>query len=68
VVANDRLRATGWVPLSTTEEVLVARRRPTKLSQLFARRRQEMTIAAVGTAAASSAGVAFVLWRKWVRR
>jgi nucleoside-diphosphate-sugar epimerase len=68
VVANDRLRLTGWVPLSTTEEVLVARRAPSKLHKLFARRRQELTIAAVGTVGLSVAGSVFGLWRRWAGR
>jgi nucleoside-diphosphate-sugar epimerase len=68
VVANDRLRATGWVPLSTSEEVLVARRAPSRWSKLFARRRQEVTIAAVGVAVATSAGTAISIWKKWLRR
>ncbi len=67
VVANDRLKATGWQPLSTTEEVLVARRAPTRLSKLFARKRQEVTIAAVGAASATVGGTAFALWRRWMR-
>jgi nucleoside-diphosphate-sugar epimerase len=68
VVANDRLRLTGWVPLSTTEEVLVARRPPSKLNKLFARRRQELTIAAVGAAGLGTAGSLYGLWRRWVGR
>jgi nucleoside-diphosphate-sugar epimerase len=68
VVANDRLRATGWQPLSTTEEVLVARRQPSKMAKLFARKRQEVTIAAVGTAGASVAGAAWLAWKRWFRR
>jgi nucleoside-diphosphate-sugar epimerase len=68
VVANDRLRATGWQPLSTTEEVLVARRRPSPVAKLFARRRQEVTIAAVGAAGASVAGASWVAWKRWLAR
>jgi nucleoside-diphosphate-sugar epimerase len=67
VVANDRLKATGWQPLSSTEEVLVARRAPTRLSKLFARKRQEMTIAAVGTAGVSVGGALLLAWRRWMR-
>ena len=47
VVANDRLRATGWTPHSTSEETVVASRKPSRFATLFARRRQEVTLAAV---------------------
>ncbi len=67
VVANDRLRATGWAPLSTTEEVLVAQRPPTRLARLFARRRQEVTIVALGGVAASVLGTVVALARRWAR-
>ena len=67
VVANDRLRATGWAPLSTTEEVLVAQRPPTRLARLFARRRQEVTIVALGGAAAGVVGIVLAVARRWAR-
>jgi nucleoside-diphosphate-sugar epimerase len=67
VVANDRLKATGWQPLSTTEEVLVARKAPTRLAKLFARKRQEVTIAAVGAAGVTVGGAIFAVWRRWLR-
>ena len=47
VVANDRLRATGWSPRSTSEETVVASRTPSRFASLFARRRQEVTLALV---------------------
>jgi nucleoside-diphosphate-sugar epimerase len=68
VVANDRLRATGWQPLSTTEEVLVARRKPSSMAKLFARKRQEVTIAAVGVTGASVLGAGWVAWKRWFGR
>ena len=47
VVANDRLRSTGWMPRSSSAEALVAHFPPTWWSQLVARRRQEVTLGAV---------------------
>jgi hypothetical protein len=67
VVANDRLKATGWVPLSTTEEVLVAQRPPSRLARLFARRRQEVTIAALGGVGLGVASTVYALVRRWAR-
>jgi nucleoside-diphosphate-sugar epimerase len=68
VVANDRLRATGWVPLSTTEEVLVSRKAPSKLSLLFARKRQEVTIAAMSSVGLGVAGAVLSFVRRRSRR
>ncbi len=67
VVANDRLKATGWLPLSTTEEVLVAQRPPSKLARLFARRRQEVTIAALGSVGLAVVGTVYAAVRRWAR-
>jgi nucleoside-diphosphate-sugar epimerase len=64
VVANDRLRATGWAPLSTTEEVLVSRKAPSKFAVLFARKRQEVTIAALGSVGLGVAGALFSVLRR----
>lgn len=50
VVANDRLEATGWSPRSTSAEALVASRRPSSFGRVFARHRQEVTLAAVALA------------------
>jgi nucleoside-diphosphate-sugar epimerase len=68
VVANDRLRATGWAPLSSTEEVLVAQRPPSKVARIFARRRQEVTIAALGGVGLGTVGAAAAFLRRWARR
>ncbi|MCU1498184.1 MAG: hypothetical protein JWM47_2137 [Acidimicrobiales bacterium] len=48
VVANDRLRATGWEPSYTNEEAFVVAAPPRRLAGLIARRRQEITLAATG--------------------
>ena len=45
VVANDRLRATGWVPRHRNEEVYVEADPGGPLASLSARRRQELSLA-----------------------
>ena len=46
VVANDRLRADGWVPGSSNEEAFVAHHRPSPWATVSPRRRQELALAA----------------------
>jgi len=48
VVANDRLRATGWVPERSNEEALVSSDTRSHWSDLPPNRRQEMALAAAG--------------------
>jgi nucleoside-diphosphate-sugar epimerase len=65
VIANDRLKATGWNPRSTSAEVIVASRAPSALATLFARKRQEVTIIAVAVSGLGLAGsVLHVLRRR----
>lgn len=54
VVANDRIRATGWEPLSTNEEALVMTRPPTLWQRIPPSRKQEV---ALGASAAVATGV-----------
>jgi nucleoside-diphosphate-sugar epimerase len=51
VVANDRLRATGWVPENSNEETFVAGHPAGPFAELSSRRRQELALGAVGVAA-----------------
>ena len=64
VVSNDRLRATGWLPRSTSEEALVGSEAPSALNKFFRKHRQEVTFAAVliGIFAVALAG-----WSGWLR-
>jgi hypothetical protein len=48
VVANDRLRATGWVPERSNEEALVSSDNRSHWSDLPPSRRQEMALVAAG--------------------
>lgn len=62
VVANDRLRALGWVPQHSNEEAWVASHQPGPLESLSARRRQEILLAAAGTATlGAAAAVAWII-------
>lgn len=48
VVANDRLVATGWSPVHTNEEALVAAREGSWWRELSPKRRQELALGAFG--------------------
>jgi len=48
VVANDRLAATGWSPVHTNEEALVAAREGSWWRELSPKRRQELALGTVG--------------------
>lgn len=57
VVANDRLRATGWVPTHTNEQAFVAAHPPSRWTEMSPHKRQNL---ALGASAAALAGVAAV--------
>ena len=67
VVANDRLRAAGWDPASTNEEVFVAAHKGTPWSRLSPKRRQELALAAAAGLVVT-AGVGAALLARWLRR
>jgi nucleoside-diphosphate-sugar epimerase len=48
VVANDRIRAAGWVPDHTNEEAYVLGDRPTGWASVSPRRRQELVLGGLG--------------------
>lgn len=48
VVANDRLSATGWSPVHTNEEALVAAREGSWWRELSPKRRQELALSVAG--------------------
>jgi nucleoside-diphosphate-sugar epimerase len=64
VVANDRLRATGWAPRHRNEEVYVEADPGGPLSTLSARRRQELSLAAVAATVVGTAGLITWLVRR----
>ncbi|HEX4979178.1 MAG TPA: NAD-dependent epimerase/dehydratase family protein, partial [Acidimicrobiales bacterium] len=58
VVAVDRIRATGWEPGFSTEEVLVAGRPGSWWRELSPKRRQELALSVAGGAIVAAAGAA----------
>ena len=58
VVANDRLRATGWQPAFTNEETLVAFRRGSWWREMSPNRRQQVALGATGAASVGAVGAA----------
>lgn len=69
VVANDKLRAEGWVPRHSNEEAYVAGTEGSRWSMLTPKRKQELALGASGAALLlSGAGVAFLARRARRRR
>lgn len=68
VVANDRLRTTGWSPAHTNEEALVAARRGSWWRELSPQRRQELALGVFAVAGLASAGAAVVGFRRVAKR
>jgi len=68
VVANDRLCTTGWEPVYSHAEALVATRRPTWWQRLSPTKRQELSLAVAGGGAlAVVGGLAFAVLRRRAR-
>ena len=69
VVANDRLRRTGWEPTHTNEEAFVVGHRAGPLATMSPRRRQEVSLFATGALVAGAvAGLTLVVRRRGVSR
>ena len=68
VVANDRLRAAGWVPRSTNEEAFVATHAGAPWTRLSPRRRQDVTLGMAAAAVAAVPLAAVVALRRSRRR
>jgi nucleoside-diphosphate-sugar epimerase len=65
VIANDRLKADGWVPAATNEEAYVGAHRAGPWATLSPRRRQEVALGAAGAAlVGGAAGVVALLRRR----
>lgn len=65
VIANDRLRATGWSPAYTSEEAIVACRKGSWWRELSPQRRQEVALGISGSALLGGiAAVVFAVRRR----
>ncbi len=64
VVANDRLRATGWKPQYRNDEVYVEADPGGPLADMSPRRRQEISLAVAGLAVAAAVGGAIAVIRR----
>jgi len=67
VVANDRLRATGWVPTSTNEEAYVAGTEGSWWSMMSPKRRQELALSAAGASITVIGAAAAAITRRVLR-
>jgi hypothetical protein len=69
VVANDRLKAAGWRPTVTNEQVYVEGTEGSWWTMVTPKRRQEIALGAMVVGIASVVGAAlFVVVRRWRRR
>lgn len=68
VVANDRLRSDGWVPLSSNEEAFVGAHRAGPWTTMSPRRRQELALGAAGAAVVGLTVGAVALLRRRAHR
>jgi nucleoside-diphosphate-sugar epimerase len=66
VIANDRLRSTGWSAVHSNEEAYVAGT-PAPPWAVSAQRRQELALAAAGLGVAGLTGIAAAVTRRLVR-
>jgi nucleoside-diphosphate-sugar epimerase len=67
VVANDRLKAAGWVPTHTNEEAFVAGDAGSPLDRVQPRRRQILSLALLAAPALAVVAGALVAVRRWRR-
>jgi nucleoside-diphosphate-sugar epimerase len=68
VVANDRLRAAGWAPSSSSEEAYVATHAGAPWSRISPRRRQDLILGAAATAVVGLPVLAAAALRRRRRR
>jgi nucleoside-diphosphate-sugar epimerase len=67
VVANDRLRAEGWIPAFSNEEAYIAGTPAPPWAVVTPKRRQELALGLAGAAALGLAGGALALARRLTR-
>lgn len=67
VVANDKLRSEGWVPVRSNEEAFVAAHRAGPWATISPRRRQEIALGASAAALAGAVAAGGTLLRRHLR-
>lgn len=67
VIANDRLKATGWAPEFSNEEAYVAGHQPSRFDGVTAKRRQEVALGAAGATGVATL-IGFVAAVRWLMR
>jgi hypothetical protein len=67
-VANDKLRAEGWVPTVTNEQAYVEGTEARWWTMITPKRRQEVALAGVVVAGVIGVVTAAVLPMRWLRR
>lgn len=68
VVANDKLRAAGWVPTVTNEQAYVEGTEAKWWTMVTPKRRQELSLGAMIGGAVIAGAIATVTGRRWWRR
>jgi nucleoside-diphosphate-sugar epimerase len=68
VVANDRIKAAGWVPKFSNEEAYVAGHRPAPWATVSPQRRQEIALAGLGAVVLGAIAGVVALIRRSSRR
>lgn len=68
LVANDRLRAEGWVPTVTNEQAFVEGTEDRWWTMLTPKRKQELSLGIMAAGLLGAAGIAAMLIRRWRRR
>ena len=67
IVANDKLRAEGWVPTVTNEQAYVEGTEAKWWTMVTPKRRQEIALGAMVVAAIATAATGIVMGRRWWR-
>lgn len=68
LVANDRLKAEGWTPTVTNEQAYVEGTEAKWWTMITPKRRQELSLGAMGVGLAIAGLVGLVVLRRWRRR
>ncbi len=68
IVANDRIRAQGWKPTSTNEQVYVEGTEPKWWTMMTPKRKQELSLGGSGAALAVVGGITATIIRRARRR